>query len=161
MSKSTLIPFKRTGQVDETQPVGFDEFVEDEGFDLRHYWRVVLHYKWGILGLVFGVGLFTLVWAYSIQPVYRCCRDADDRRWQRGHCGVRGGRCAKPVPTASSLAPNTSCCDRARWPVRCSTAWARPAMRSSSRQRARQGCRVRLACLGAAFVAGAVRPGPA
>ena len=50
---------------------GFDEFVEDEGIDLRHYWRVVLRYKWGILGLVFAVGLFTTVWAYSLQPVYR------------------------------------------------------------------------------------------
>ena len=39
--------------------------------DLRHYWRVVLRYKWGILGLVLSVGLFTTVWAYSLQPVYR------------------------------------------------------------------------------------------
>jgi succinoglycan biosynthesis transport protein ExoP len=52
-------------------PGGFDEFVEDRGIDLRHYWRVVLRYKWGILGLVFSVGLFTTVWAYSLQPVYR------------------------------------------------------------------------------------------
>ena len=50
---------------------GFDEFVEDQGIDLRHYWRVVLRYKWGILGLVFAVGLFTTIWAYSLQPVYR------------------------------------------------------------------------------------------
>ena len=50
---------------------GFDEFVEDEGIDLRHYWRVVYRYKWGILGLVFAVGLFTTVWAYSLQPIYR------------------------------------------------------------------------------------------
>ena len=50
---------------------GFDEFVEDEGINLLHYWRVVLRYKWGILGLVFSVGLFTTVWAYSLQPVYR------------------------------------------------------------------------------------------
>ena len=49
---------------------GFDEFVEDQGIDLRHYWRVVLRYKWGILGLAFSVGLFTTVWAYSLQPVY-------------------------------------------------------------------------------------------
>ena len=50
---------------------GFDEFVEDEGIDLHHYWRVILRHKWGILGLVFAVGLFTTVWAYSLQPVYR------------------------------------------------------------------------------------------
>ena len=50
---------------------GFDEFVEDEGIDLRHYWRVVLRYKRGILGLVIAVGLFTTVWAYSLQPIYR------------------------------------------------------------------------------------------
>ena len=59
------------GQGDEPRPAGFDEFVEDDGLDLRHYWRVVLHYKWGILGLVFGVALFTLVWAFALQPVYR------------------------------------------------------------------------------------------
>ena len=52
-------------------PSGFDEFVEDEGFDLRLYWRVILRHKWGILGLVFAVGLFTTVWAFSLQPVYR------------------------------------------------------------------------------------------
>ena len=50
---------------------GFDEFAEDQGIDLRHYWRVVLRYKWGILGLAFSVGLFTTVWAYSLQPVYQ------------------------------------------------------------------------------------------
>jgi len=50
---------------------GFDEFVEDEGIDLRRYWRVILRHKWGILGLVFAVGLFTTVWAFSLQPVYR------------------------------------------------------------------------------------------
>ena len=49
----------------------FDEFVEDEGIDLRHYWRVIHRHKWGILGLVFAVGLFTTIWAYSLQPVYR------------------------------------------------------------------------------------------
>jgi len=52
-------------------PSGFNEFAEDRGIDLRHYWRVVLRYKWGILGLAFSVGLFTTVWAYSLQPVYR------------------------------------------------------------------------------------------
>lgn len=50
---------------------GFDEFVEDQGIDLRQYWRVVLRYKWGILGLVTAVGLFTTVWVQSLQPVYR------------------------------------------------------------------------------------------
>ncbi|MGB5259778.1 MAG: Wzz/FepE/Etk N-terminal domain-containing protein, partial [Gammaproteobacteria bacterium] len=50
---------------------GFDEFVEDEGIDLRHYWRIILRHKWGILGLAFAVGLITTVWAYSLQPVYR------------------------------------------------------------------------------------------
>ena len=49
---------------------GFDEFVEDEGIDLRHYWRVILRHKWGILALVFAVGLVTTVWAFSLQPVY-------------------------------------------------------------------------------------------
>ena len=50
---------------------GFDQFVGDDGIDLRQYWRVIDRHKWGILGLVFAVGLFTTVWAYSLQPVYR------------------------------------------------------------------------------------------
>ena len=50
---------------------GFDEFVEDEGINLRQYWHIILRRKWGILGLVFAVGLFTTVWAYLLQPVYR------------------------------------------------------------------------------------------
>ena len=68
---SNLIPFNKTDNTPVSLPSGFDEFAEDEGLDLRHYWRVVQHYKWGILGLAFAVGLFTVVWAYSLQPVYR------------------------------------------------------------------------------------------
>jgi capsular exopolysaccharide synthesis family protein len=68
---SNLIPFNKTDNTPVPLPGGFDEFAEDEGLDLRHYWRVVLHYKWGILGLAFAVGLFTVVWSYSLQPVYR------------------------------------------------------------------------------------------
>ena len=50
---------------------GFDDVDEDEGINLLHYWRVILRYKWGILSLAFAVGLFTAVWAHSLQPVYR------------------------------------------------------------------------------------------
>ncbi|MDB4409469.1 polysaccharide biosynthesis tyrosine autokinase [Gammaproteobacteria bacterium] len=50
---------------------GYDEFVEDGGIDLHRYWRVINRHKWRILGLVFAVGLFTTVWAFSLQPVYR------------------------------------------------------------------------------------------
>jgi succinoglycan biosynthesis transport protein ExoP len=49
----------------------FDEFVEDEGLTLRHYWYLVWRNKWAISGLVFAVGLFTLIWTYSLQPIYR------------------------------------------------------------------------------------------
>jgi len=50
---------------------GSDESAEDEGIDLGNYWRVILRYKWAILGLVFAVGFITTVWSYSLQPVYR------------------------------------------------------------------------------------------
>ena len=50
---------------------GIDESAEDEGIDLGSYWRVILRYKWAILGLVFAVGFITTVWSYSLQPVYR------------------------------------------------------------------------------------------
>jgi len=55
----------------ESTGSGFGAIDEDEGIDLRHYWRVILRYRWGILGLVVAVGLFTTVWAYSLQPIYR------------------------------------------------------------------------------------------
>jgi len=50
---------------------GFDDFEGDDGIDLRQYWRVINRHKWSILGLVFVFGLFTTIYAYSIQPVYR------------------------------------------------------------------------------------------
>ncbi|MGB5326268.1 MAG: polysaccharide biosynthesis tyrosine autokinase [Pseudomonadales bacterium] len=50
---------------------GFDKFVEHEGIDLHQYLRVSLRHKWAILGLVFAVGLFTTVWSFFLQPVYR------------------------------------------------------------------------------------------
>lgn len=71
MTKGVLIPFNRAGRGEEPRPEGFDSFVEDEGLGLRHYWRAIMQYKWGILGLVVGASLFTLVWAYSLTPVYR------------------------------------------------------------------------------------------
>ena len=68
------LPFslvKNPGNPSAPPASGFDEFVEDEGINLLHYWRVILRYKWGILSLAFAVGLFTAVWAHSLQPVYR------------------------------------------------------------------------------------------
>ena len=50
---------------------GFDEFVGDEDIDLLQYWRAIYRYRWAILALVFVVGLFTTVYAYSLQPLYR------------------------------------------------------------------------------------------
>lgn len=60
----------------QAQPVSksgpeFDEFFERGGLELRHYWYVLVRYKWGILGLVLSIGLLTTVLAYSMQPVYK------------------------------------------------------------------------------------------
>jgi len=39
--------------------------------DLRQYWRVVMRYKWGILGLAFAITVLATLIVFSIQPVYR------------------------------------------------------------------------------------------
>ncbi|RMD69473.1 MAG: hypothetical protein D6819_06880, partial [Gammaproteobacteria bacterium] len=46
-------------------------FQEEEKTDLRQYWRIIYKNRWGILGLAFVVGLLTLLWAYSMTPIYR------------------------------------------------------------------------------------------
>lgn len=47
------------------------EFIEEPGTDLRYYWHVVWRRKWAILGLVIAAGVFSVVWAFSLQPIYR------------------------------------------------------------------------------------------
>ena len=47
------------------------ELIEEPGTDLRYYWHAVWRRKWAILGLVIAVGLFSVVRAYSLQPIYR------------------------------------------------------------------------------------------
>ncbi|MFN3586329.1 MAG: GumC family protein [Moraxellaceae bacterium] len=42
---------------------------EDE-IDLRHYWRVIMRYKWGIAGLAIAITLLALLIAFSMRPVY-------------------------------------------------------------------------------------------
>lgn len=39
--------------------------------DLRQYWRVVMRYKWGILGLAFAITVLATLMVFTIQPVYR------------------------------------------------------------------------------------------
>ena len=52
----------------DPEPVDFDD---EEGFDLRRYWRIIWKHKWGIFGLALVVGLLVGLFAYSIQPIYR------------------------------------------------------------------------------------------
>jgi hypothetical protein len=49
----------------------YETYVEEPGADLRYYWHVVWRRKFGILGLAFAAGLFAMVWAFSLQPVFR------------------------------------------------------------------------------------------
>lgn len=39
--------------------------------DLRHYWRIIARYKWGILGLAFAITVLATLIVFSIEPVYR------------------------------------------------------------------------------------------
>lgn len=39
--------------------------------DLRQYWRIVMRYKWGILGLAFAITVLATLIVFSIQPIYR------------------------------------------------------------------------------------------
>ena len=42
-----------------------------EMVDIGRLLRAILRYKWGILGLAFAVTLFTGLWAYSLESIYR------------------------------------------------------------------------------------------
>lgn len=54
------------------EPMAGDyELVEDEGIDLRHYWRVVWKHRWGIMASVLAVALLTALYAWSLTPIYR------------------------------------------------------------------------------------------
>ena len=53
-------------QVQQPQPAPVSELI-----DVAHLLRVILHYKWGILGLAFAVTLLTTLLVFSMQPIYR------------------------------------------------------------------------------------------
>ena len=44
---------------------------EEEEIDLLSYWRTLVKYKWGILGLAFVSGLVATLVAYNMTPVYQ------------------------------------------------------------------------------------------
>lgn len=48
-----------------------DEWEDDEGIDLQHYWAVIYRCKWPILALVCLASLLTWLVVYAMTPVYR------------------------------------------------------------------------------------------
>ena len=45
---------------DNTLPVQ-----QEDAIDLRHYWRVLMRFKWGILGLAIAVTLAAIFFCFS------------------------------------------------------------------------------------------------
>lgn len=48
-----------------------DDFLEEDGIDLRHYWRIVRQYQWRILLLALVVTVLAGLVVFSMKPVYR------------------------------------------------------------------------------------------
>ena len=44
---------------------------QDDAIDLRHYWRVLMRFKWGIIGLAIAVTLATVFGVSAMRPVYK------------------------------------------------------------------------------------------
>lgn len=44
---------------------------QDDTIDLRHYWRVLMRFKWGIIGLAIAVTLATVFGVSAMRPVYK------------------------------------------------------------------------------------------
>ena len=51
---------------DNTLPVQ-----QEDAIDLRHYWRVLMRFKWGILGLAIAVTLAAVFFVSAMRPVYK------------------------------------------------------------------------------------------
>ncbi|WP_297923004.1 GumC family protein, partial [uncultured Agitococcus sp.] len=51
---------------DNTLPVQ-----QEDAIDLRHYWRVLMRFKWGILGLAIAVTLAAIFFVSAMRPVYK------------------------------------------------------------------------------------------
>ena len=47
-----------------------DDFFEEETIDLRHYWRVLMRFKWGILGLGLLSALLTALVLFNTDDIY-------------------------------------------------------------------------------------------
>jgi len=43
---------------------------QDDAIDLRHYWRVLMRFKWGIIGLAIAVTLATAFGVSAMRPIY-------------------------------------------------------------------------------------------
>ena len=43
---------------------------QEDAIDLRHYWRVIARFKWGILGLALAITLATVFVVSAMRPVY-------------------------------------------------------------------------------------------
>jgi succinoglycan biosynthesis transport protein ExoP len=44
---------------------------QDDTIDLRHYWRVLMRFKWGIIGLAIAVTLAAVFFVSAMRPVYK------------------------------------------------------------------------------------------
>lgn len=44
---------------------------QDDAIDLRHYWRVLMRFKWGIIGLAIAVTLAAVFSVSAMRPVYK------------------------------------------------------------------------------------------
>ena len=47
-----------------------ESFLEEETIDLRHYWRVLMRYKWGILGLGLLTSIITALVLINADDIY-------------------------------------------------------------------------------------------
>jgi len=44
---------------------------QEDAIDLRHYWRVLMRFKWGIVGLATAVTLAAVFFVSAMRPVYQ------------------------------------------------------------------------------------------
>lgn len=68
MNNSSIAPAIMATSVAASHHQSDDQEIE---IDLRQYWRIVMRYKWGILGLAFAITILSLLIVFSIQPIYR------------------------------------------------------------------------------------------
>ena len=54
-----------------------EDFSEEETIDLRHYWRVLMRFKWGILGLGILSAVITALVLMQTKNVYQSSKTQD------------------------------------------------------------------------------------